>query len=191
MTIPSILSSVLSTVEPSATFAGSPPRIASSSHRVYYAKLGTPQEVEQYTGEAASLRVFSAISPGLAPNVLTYDVDENSGRPYMVSDYLDISGRLGESAAKVLAKRLALEVHAHSNEKGFGFDVPTYCGVTRFENPWCSTWDKAFGGMIESMLDRIKAGGGGDAELFRMGSQVLTRYLPPKYCPRIEASDSS
>lgn len=175
MSIPRILSSVLATLEPSVTFSGSPPRITSSSGNVYYAKLGVARDVEQFAGEAASLKVFSAISPRLAPNVLNNSVDESSGKPYMVSNYLDISGRLDEPAAKALAKRLALEVHAHSSEKGFGFDVPTFCGATRFDNTWCSTWDKAFGGMIMSLLDRIEAEGGGDADLFQMGREVIGR----------------
>lgn len=170
--VPAILEYALKTLEPSTSFGGRPPHITSASGKAYYAKLGEIKDVEQFAGEAESLKVFSAISPGIAPNVLINDVDEASGRPYMVSDYLDMSGRLNDASAKVLAKRLALEVHAHSSMKGYGFDVSTFCGATRFENTWCSTWDKAFGGMIESLLDRI-----GDEELSRLGNQVLARYV--------------
>ena len=43
----------------------------------------------------------------------------------MISDYLDIGGRLNEESERVLAKRLALEVHGHTSENGmFDFDVP-------------------------------------------------------------------
>src|ERR1700733_2493459 len=126
-----ILASALQTLDASATFSGRVPRIASSSGRAYYAKIGSASDVEQFAGEAACLKIFSAISPGIAPNVLSYDVDKNTGRPYMISDYLDIRGRLYEKSARVLAKRLALEVHGHTSENGmFGFDVPTFCGAT-------------------------------------------------------------
>lgn len=179
--IPPILGAVLIALEPdtTGTFTGSPPKVTSSSSgKTYYAKLGssTPHDVEQFAGEAASLAVFDAISPGLAPKVLVHGVSE-SGRPYMVSEYLDIAGPL---SAKLLAKRLATEVHAHSSPNArYGFDVPTFCGVTRFENEWCDTWNEAFGGMIQSMLDRIRVdaqgGSDSDAELSRLGKLTVER----------------
>lgn len=176
--LPIILASALQRLDPSASFSGHAPRIISSSGKMYYVKLGSTSEVEQFAGEASCLKVFSAISPGIAPKVLSHNVDKNSGRPYMISDYLDVGGRLDDKAAKVLAKRLALEVHGHTSENGmYGFDVPTFCGTTRFDYKWCNTWDKAFGGMIESLLERIETGGGGDTELFRMGKEVVNRWV--------------
>lgn len=174
--LPPILAATLRALDSSATFSGRAPRIVSSSGRIYYAKLGSPSDADQFAGEAACLKIFRAISPGIAPNVLACGVDTNTGRPYMISDYLDIGGRLNDQAAKELARKLALEVHSYTSENGmYGFDVPTFCGATRFDNKWCETWDKAFGGMIESLLERIKTDGGGDAELFRMGEQVVNR----------------
>jgi protein-ribulosamine 3-kinase len=174
--LPPVLASALRTLDPAATFSGRVPRIASSSGKTYYVKLGSPSDAEQFAGEAASLETFSTISPGIAPNVLSFGVDKNTGGPYMISDYLDMGGRLNDKAAKGLAKRLALEVHSHTSENGmYGFDVPTFCGATRFDNTWCETWDKAFSGMIESLLERIETDGGGDAGLFRMGKQVVNR----------------
>lgn len=174
MSIPPLLRSHLREIEPSASFSGHPPRITSSSGRVYYGKTGSPSEAEQFAGEAACLRTFAQASPGLAPNVLAHGVNPASGKCYMISDYLDIQSGLTSAPKSVLAKRLALEVHGYTSEKGYGFDVPTYCGATRFENKWCETWAEAYGGMIGSLLDRIEAQGT-ENELVRMGRKVQTR----------------
>ncbi|KAF8313827.1 Ketosamine-3-kinase [Clavulina sp. PMI_390] len=194
MSLPSVLSAVLlhlpaesSESSTSTSFSGHLPKVTSSSTgKTYYAKLGSPREAEQYAGEAASLNVFASISPGLAPNVLAHGIDPASGKPYMVSDYLDLRGRLDDSAAKELAKRLALEVHAHGSENGmYGFNVATFCGATRFENTWRERWDECFSGMIRSLLERIN-----DTELSSMGEKVVTRVIPYLLGDRLQVQPS-
>lgn len=175
--IPSAIQSQLERIDPSATsFSGRLPRItASPSGKVYYAKLGASNEIEQFSGEEACLRVFEEIAPGLAPTVLAQGVDESSGQPYMISEYLDVNSGLTNNSKDELAKRLALDVHGHTSENGmYGFDVPTFCGATRFKNTWCMTWKEAFGGMFESLLDRIEKEGT-DRDLIVLGRQVTER----------------
>lgn len=177
--IPAIISTQLQRIDPSATsFSGNLPRItANPSGKVYYAKLGSSDEVEQFSGEAECLKVFSEIAPGLAPTVLAHGLDESNGNVYMISEYLDISRGLTDDSRKKLAQRLALDVHGHTSENGmYGFNVPTFCGATRFENTWSKSWSEAFGGMIESLLDRIEEAET-DRELITLGRQVVERRV--------------
>ncbi|OCB89541.1 fructosamine kinase PKL/CAK/FruK [Sanghuangporus baumii] len=130
-----ILSQKLSEIEPGAKFLFNLPIVTSaSSGKKYYAKCGRRSEREQYIGEIESLKHIYRAAPGLAPKVFHSGVDDD-GTPYMISDYLDIRRHDSKTLTK-LATRLATELHRYKSEKGFGFDVPTFCGATRLENGW-------------------------------------------------------
>ena len=130
-----ILSQKLSEIETGAEFRFSLPVVTSlTSGKQYYAKSGRPSERDQYIGEAESLKHIYRAAPGLAPKVLSSGLDDN-GHPYMISEYLDIRRHDGNTLKK-LATRLATELHKHKSDKGFGFDVPTFCGATRQDNGW-------------------------------------------------------
>ena len=180
MAIPPILEAALKRIEPSATFSGSPPRVSSSSRAIYYVKLGTPLEVEQYAGEGAALRLFERSSPGIAPKVVEDGVDGSTGKPYMISEYIDVeSSTLSSSAAQYLAEKLATQVHSLTSENGkFGFPIPTHCGVTRIENGWFDTWKEAYSKMIDRLLDEIEQKGRDPSgQLVKMGKEVLNRSV--------------
>ena len=132
--VSSTIKEVLQEIDPDSEFDFSLPLVSSSSGKRYFAKTGSSSEKEQFTGEAESLKHIYAAAPGLAPKVLAHGVDE-SGRPYFVSDYLDMTSHSGATMDK-LATRLAGEMHVYTSDKGFGFDVPTFCGATRMENGW-------------------------------------------------------
>lgn len=129
-----ILRQKLSEIEPDAKFDYNLPIVISSSNKRYYAKAGKPSEQAQYIGEAESLKHISRAAPGLTPKVLQSGVDD-SGSPYLISDYLYITPH-DSGSLKSLATRLASELHVHKSEQGFGFEVPTFCGVTRQANGW-------------------------------------------------------
>jgi protein-ribulosamine 3-kinase len=162
--IPQILLTHIEKLEPNATFTGSLPIIQSSAGVRYFAKIGSSSEKDQYIGEVESLRAMNEAAPGLSPRVLASGFVGNSGnelhpgQPYFLSEYKDLRS-LTSRAADVLAKRLATELHRYKSDKGFGFDVPTYCGATRQENGWYESWDECYSEMIGSLLRKLKQKG--------------------------------
>lgn len=132
--VPATIQQKLQEIEPGADFNFSLPLVTSSSGKRYFAKTGSSSEKEQFAGEAESLKHIYAAAPGLAPKVLADGIDE-TGRPYFISEYLDMTSHFGGTMVK-LATRLAGEMHVYESDKGFGFDVPTFCGATKMENGW-------------------------------------------------------
>ncbi|KAG8794807.1 hypothetical protein FRC12_021340 [Ceratobasidium sp. 428] len=154
------------------TSAGGP-RISSSSGSTYYAKAGSPSESEQYRAETRSLELMSAAAPGLCPSVI---LASHQGRPFLISDYLDLSSLSSSTgASKTLARRLASELHASKSENGkFGFECPTFCGATKVDNGWYDTWEAAYSAMIGGLLDKLEKRGS-YKELCLRGREVQER----------------
>lgn len=171
--LPEFLLEQLKKINPDADFSGSPPKVRSSTGECYFVKLGSPSENEQYMGEAESLRAISTAAPGLAPKMLSYGMGAN-GNPYFISEYKNMTGLTGE-AANVLAKRLARELHQFRSQKGFGFEVPTYCGATRQKNGWYGTWEKCYDALIGNLLEGLSKRGYDD--LVSTGEEVRNRYV--------------
>jgi len=152
--IPRILLERLREIDPTATFSGLP-RIISSSGAIYFGKTGSASEVEQYVGEAESVRAMNKVAPGVAPHVFACGVTE-TGAPYFISEYKDISPlNSNTKAANELAKRLATEMHAETHPDGFGFPIPTYCGPTRLTNGMFKTWHECYASQIGDLLHQL------------------------------------
>ncbi|KAG6911626.1 hypothetical protein DXG01_011929 [Tephrocybe rancida] len=172
--VPPVLLEQLKLIEPHAEFNGFPPRVQSSSGAIYFVKCGTSAEKEQYIGEVESLKAIDAAAPGLAPRVISSGVGD-ANQPFFVSEYKDLH-RLGEASAKALATRLALELHAYGSEEGFGFHVPTYCGVTRLRNGWFHRWDECYDSMMGDLVMQLRAKRAHD-ELCNLTDQVRQRLV--------------
>lgn len=167
--IPAILIQHLQILEPNADFLGGPPCIRSTGGQRYFGKVGSPNEIEQYTGEVESLKAMAIAAPDLAPRVLAFGIEgssgnnessiETRGRPFFLSEYKDLT-HLTNDAAQVLGKRLATELHMYKSTNGFGFDVPTYCGATRLKNGWFETWEQCYSSMIGDLLTQLARKGG-------------------------------
>ncbi|KAH9858025.1 fructosamine kinase PKL/CAK/FruK [Lenzites betulinus] len=158
--------------------------LRSSAGLRYFAKLGSSSDVDQYIGEAESLMAIERAAPGLAPKLIdcgliefdTKERDTDVGRPYFLSEYKDI-GSLSPTAAKALGKRLATELHAYKSPKGFGFQVPTYCGQTRQDNGWFETWTECFDALVGGLSDKLQAQGGYEPLIKQIG-EVRERAIP-------------
>lgn len=179
LNIPHILLQHLQNLEPNANFTVNLPLITSSTGARYYAKIGSSSERDQYAGEAESLKAMNIAAPGLSPKILVSGVTdgsdgESAGQPYFLSEYKDLSGRLTDEAADVLAKRLATELHAYKSDMGFGFAVPTFCGATRQENGWYDTWAEFYSQLIGGLLSKLKRKGRFD-DLISKGEEVQRR----------------
>jgi len=134
-------------------------------------------------GEAESLKAMASAAPGLVPSLLALGlVDENGketegseGRPFFISEYKEITP-LTERAGAILGRRLAMEMHTYMSAKGFGFDVPTFCGATRLRNGWYGSWEQCFDTLIGDLLSTL-AGRGGYSELCLKGQDVRTKRV--------------
>ena len=193
--VPKIFLKHLTKLEPDGQFTFSTPRLKSSSGATYYAKIGTASEQAQYIAEAESLKVLNTAAPGLVPEVLASGFfvqdDEESkpgtGRPYFLSEYKDLRS-LSPASATVLGRRLAEELHSYKGTNGFGFHVPTYCGPTRMENGWYSSWDKCYDALIAGLLSNL--GSPRYSTLRAKGEQVRKRHvfnIQPE-CDRLQPS---
>lgn len=177
----SIFLPYLQSIEPDAQFTFNLPVITSSTGKRYYAKVGSPEEKDQYAGEAESLRAIFEAAPGLAPRLLATgttgnDARSGAGNPFFLSEYMDIGG-LTIQTAELLGERLAKELHTFKSPNGFGFAVPTYCGATRQDNGWFSTWEECFSTMVENLLQKLPSERR-YAELLNKGEEVRKRVVP-------------
>ena len=169
MSISPVLLEQLQRLEPDATFVARGRSINSSGGNQYFGKVGTVNEVEQYIGEAESLKAMAIAAPNLSPCILAIGVSDH-GRPYFLSEYKELTALTSEMAG-ILGRRLATELHEHSSSNGFGFGVPTYCGATRLENGWFKTWEECYDSMIKDLLTQLERKGG-YSDLCRKGNEV-------------------
>lgn len=124
--------------------------------RQYFVKTSASGGGEMFRGEHASLNAIASIVPGFCPRGLAWgsldDDDEGGGGYFLVTEYLDLSGRGGRgssrgssSSSRTLAQRLG-KLHSTpapafpGGQRGFGFPVPTYCGDTRQANRFRASW---------------------------------------------------
>ncbi len=159
-----VFARILEREQPGVTFTQEGSSLRSTNGKRYFAKLGSPSDRDQFIGEAESLKAMHLAAPGLVPKLLDCGIideeskerDSDVGRPFFLSEYKDI-GSLSGTAAKVLGKRIATELHAYKSTNGFGFHVPTYCGATRQDNGWFETWPECFDALIGGLVDKLKA----------------------------------
>ena len=175
--IPTHILKQLERIDPGAHFSGRLPQVLSSSGKSYYAKCGSPREIEQYVGEAESLKAMGSAAPGLVPSLLVLGfVDENGeGSPFFISEYKEITP-LTERSGAILGRRLATELHVYTSAKGYGFEVPTFCGATRLRNGWYESWEQCFDTLIRDLLSTLSERGN-YSELCRKGQDVRTRRV--------------
>jgi fructosamine-3-kinase len=180
--VPSVFLHYLQIIEPNARFQWSKPTITSSTGSRYFAKIGSSLDREQIIGEAESLKALDAAAPGLVPKLIAAGFVNSNGEedasghtPYFLSEYKDM-GSLTTHSAAVLGKRLALEVHAFKGTNGFGFGVPTFCGATKMENGWFSSWQECYDALIDGLLSKLsKDSRGRFSSLCSKGEQVRKR----------------
>jgi protein-ribulosamine 3-kinase len=183
-----IFTRICKELEPDAIFTTHGYQLVSSSGNAYYIKLGSANNYEQWRGEAESLRAMHEAAPGLAPKLFAFGVTDEDGndvepgtpgtRTYFISTYSDHTG-LTDRSAVILGRRIASEMHCHESPNGkFGFEVPTYCGATKFSNGWYDTWAECFSAMIAQMLGYLQARGEFES-LQEKGRNVQERCVVP------------
>jgi protein-ribulosamine 3-kinase len=154
------------------------PRVESSKGEIYFAKLGSQTHAEQYHGEAESLRLMYNACPGICPRLIASGTlsPDAGGRPYVISEYKDLRS-LNTKSSIILAQKLA-EMHTNSSMYShgrFGFEVPTYCGVTRINNGWYGTWAEAYSAMTGVLLDGLEHS---EPSVVKQGRVIQEKVIP-------------
>lgn len=115
-------------------------------------------------------------APSLSPHLFVSGILE-SGVPYFVSEHKELVS-LSPGAAVVLAKRMATELHCPKpTTPGFGFSIPTYCGITKLSNGWFQRWDECYSARIGELLVQLEHKGGFDS-LCRKGKIIQDAVIP-------------
>ncbi|TFK36945.1 Fructosamine/Ketosamine-3-kinase [Crucibulum laeve] len=182
MTLSKCILKQLQAIDGTAQYSGALPKIKSSTGKVYFVKTGSSKDREQFAGEAASLKAIDAAAPGIAPRLISCG-DLDDGNPYFISEYMDVAP-LSSKAAEILGKRLATELHMGKSLKGFGFDIPTYCGITRLQNGWYDTWENCFAAMLQDLLWQLRSKGKYEG-LCRKADRVLQSAVPKLLGPLV------
>lgn len=119
---------------------------------------------------------------GMVPRVHTLGVTAEgeidgvaAGQGYLVTDYKDISGRLTGRTQSQLGRTLALMHKYGTSENGqYGFDIPTYCGDTKQDNTWTTSWVEFFAD--RRILPLVKETG--DQGLLSLEKEMRARVYP-------------
>ncbi|SPO32451.1 related to fructosamine-3-kinase [Ustilago trichophora] len=159
--------------------------VAQPSKQLLFCKI--ENAVEQTMGEAESLVAMRlSINSGqenLVPKVHSYGKTED-GRAYLITDYLDLKPSISKDGQKMLGIRLA-EMHKNGTSKDgrFGFNVATYCGVTRQDNNWNTSWPRFWADQrIGDLIKRIHADQP-DPELKHLEKQMRDKVYPVLLAP--------
>lgn len=123
-------------INPDNLERGTHPRDPETGIR-YFIKTGP---IDQLKAEHLSLVHLSKSSPsGFVPR--SFGIAEKDGKGGMVSEFFDLGGKKDQ---RELGLALA---SAHRHESGrtkFGFEVDTFCGVTRQSNSWKDSWTEFY-----------------------------------------------
>lgn len=105
--------------------------LASDVNQLLFTKISS--QIPQVLAEAHSLSAMEKAcdksNPSLTPKVHAFGTTEKGDKAYLITDYKQLSGRLDTKAQKSLGEKLA-RMHLNGSNDRFGFDRPTFCGVT-------------------------------------------------------------
>lgn len=152
-----------------------------------------------FQGEFASLNAIADAVSGFCPRALGWgSLDENKGY-FLVTEYLDLSGRSSRSSTTKssktsLAHRLG-KLHStpapssssssSTPAKKYGFPVPTYCGNTRQPNKFHDSWAEFYANeRLLMILKESERKNGPDA-----GLRDLVTKTADVVVPRLLADD--
>ena len=157
----------------------------------YFMKTGRGTEAEvMFEGEHASLTAIHNAVPTLCPKSFGHgQLNEARGKSFLVTDYLDLSGRSSgrgsSSSGMTLAQKLA-KLHTtrapipEGYEKPqFGFPVTTCCGDTPQDNTYSSSWADFYANRrLRFILNLAKKNQRGDKNLESLVEQTCTKVVP-------------
>lgn len=138
------------------------------------------------SGEHASLNAISAAVPSFCPKSLGHGkLADTANKYFLLTEYLDLSGRGSSSAGQSLAAKLA-RLHTTPAPTPDGFDKPmfgfpetTCCGDTPQPNDYSASWADFYAEKrLRFILRQSEKGNGPDPELSKMVGQMADVVVP-------------
>ena len=165
-------------------------KLQDGSPMQYFMKTGSGKDAEiMFKGEHASLNAIHNAVPTLCPRSFGHGkLADAPGKSFLVTDYLDLSGRLsggGKGSGMTLAQKLA-KLHTtpapipEGHEKPtFGFPATTCCGDTPQDNTFTSSWADFYANRrLRFILARSKKSNGPDKDLEKLVERTCTEVVP-------------
>ena len=135
---------------------------------------------EQMIGEAKSLIAMDKAFPGICPKLIDSSLnDDDSDDFWMLTEYHDF-GSTNSSHMQNLGKSLAkMHLNGVQPQGKFGFEMPTYCGETKFKNEWHDNWvDFLNNDRFNYLLEQICGDTGvGDMEIWELGQKLMSKLV--------------
>ena len=143
------------------------PVIDPETNATYFVRLVTSaHDVEQMTGEEASLRAMALTAPSnLVPRIHAFEVDTDKTAAAMITQYFDLGSRKGQAQTQRQLGQALARMHQVPPEGSqghigrYGFEAPTFCGATKQDNTWEEDWatffrDRRLGDLVRRIKDR-------------------------------------
>ncbi|KAI9697477.1 MAG: hypothetical protein M1820_007812 [Bogoriella megaspora] len=165
-------------------------RTSDGEEKQYFMKTGTGNEAEiMFKGEHASLNALHNAVPTLCPQSFGHGkLADNPTKSFLVTDFLDLSGRLtssSSSSAPPLAQKLA-KLHTAPapipegySQPMFGFPAVTCCGDTPQPNDYKESWADFYAkNRLMFVLKQSEKSNGSDKELRDLVTSTAEEVVP-------------
>lgn len=165
-------------------------KLGDGSSKTYFMKTGSGQDAEvMFEGEHASLNAVHRAVPSLCPASYGHGrLTDTPNKSFLVTDYLDLSGRRTGSAsgsAMTLAQKMA-KLHTTSapvpqgyKKPVFGFPATTCCGDTPQPNDYNTSWAEFFAeNRLRFILKQCEQNNGKDDKLHRLTTTTIEKVVP-------------
>ena len=161
-------------------------RRLTTSEGEFFAKWSARGPADIFLREAEGLEALrSAASEIAVPRVIAAAASRGDDPAFLIIEYLEPAGRGKVPDDEKLGRGLAA-IHRTGAEK-FGFDSPTYCGLTRQENRWRHSWVEFFRDQrLRPLVDTLSRDRGLPAADQRLYERLMARLpdlLPPPGAP--------
>ena len=157
----------------------------------YFMKTGKGKEAEvMFEGEHHSLNAIHAVVPTICPKSFGHgQLQETKGVSFLVTDFLDLTGRSSSRSASnpgmTLAQKLA-KLHTTPapvpdgyERPQFGFPVTTCCGSTPQDNTYSSSWADFYANCrLRYIMQQSRKANGADAQLSSLVEETCTKVIP-------------
>lgn len=157
-------------------------RRLTTSEGEFFAKWSARGPADIFLREAEGLEALRAAASGIVvPRVIAASEPRGDDPAFLITEYLAPAGRGTVPDDEKLGRGLAA-IHRTGAEK-FGFDSPTYCGLTRQENRRRDSWVEFYRGQrLQPLIDalaRDRALPVADQRVYERLMARLPDLLPP------------
>lgn len=157
-------------------------RRLTTSEGDFFAKWSADSPPDIFIREAQGLEALrSAASEIAIPRVIAAREPAGKDPAFLIIEYLEAAGRQSLPDDERLGRGLAA-IHRVRGEK-FGFDSPTYCGLTPQDNRWRESWIDFYRDQrLQPLIDRLsreRALPASDRRLYERLMAQLPDLLPP------------